>query len=100
MTNEMIHTWLGGAGEAPDYLADDGVACRTLPVLVERGYYCELASGSTPSGKVWIFDIGRAGLRDFEYSFDNDPNCFHGMESTISAAITSAVINMLEKEGV
>lgn len=76
----------------PDYEHSDSDAVTLLPILVERGYYpalCYHESGDYKGN--WVMDFGtdeyQEGISEIVCA-----------EPTIAAAITSAIIQLIDRE--
>lgn len=101
-SDKMIAEWLGWTEHATSpsfmkntkgltrkaryYTTNDKDAITLLPVLVERGYYWFLRSFTATTVMMEIRDV------------HGDPQVRFKVEPTISAAITSAVLSLIEKE--
>lgn len=70
----------------PHYTTSDADAISLLPVLVERGWLVNLSN--TPDGWRCMIHKGEYGEREV----------FTSIKSTIAAAITTAIIQLIESE--
>ena len=75
----------------PNYTDSDADAITLLPMLVERGYIWSMYGGRSPENK--CIKIKLYVKPDWEL-------CCDGYGSTISVAITAAVLQLIEREGV
>jgi hypothetical protein len=76
----------------------DSHAIAILPMLIQKCFYWELFSSESIKGRGFGISIANPDTRDFDFDITEDANVTTCFSKTIAGAITSAVLDIINKE--